>query len=99
MRLPKTVQICGKTYDVELRKNKYGGGRSTSNLKLFVGGASQKPERKFEIFVHEVMELAACERDFRYGTGGSTGSMFVMNHKEFDHFAADTAAALMPMLR
>ena len=78
MRLPKTVQICGKTYDVELRKKEYGGGGSTSNLKLCVGGASHKPERKFEIFVHEVMELAACEKDFRYGTGKSMGSIFVL---------------------
>ncbi len=44
------------------------------------------------------MEIAACERDYRYGGGGSDGSKFVMSHKEFDNFSRDVATALRPMV-
>ncbi len=98
-RLPKTVQICGKTYPVKQVKDSYDGGGGTAKPSLWVGTKPKTPERIFEIFVHEVMELVACERGDRYGSGVSDDSMFVMNHKEFDNFSVDVAAAIRPMLK
>ena len=99
MRLPETVQICGKTYTVKTNSKSYDGGGSTVSLTLTVGTKSKNPERQFEILVHEIMEITACERGDRYGSGVSNGATFVMSHKEFDNFSVDVAAALRPMMQ
>lgn len=99
MRLPKTVQICGKTYTVKTNNKSYDGGGSTTHLNLTVGTKSKNSERSFEIFCHEIMEITACERGYRYGGGSSDGATFVMSHKEFDTFSADVAAAIYPMTK
>lgn len=99
MKLPKTVQICGITYPVKTVHTSYDGGGSTSRPCLTVGTKSKNNERYWEIFLHEVMEVAACERGYRYGGGLSDGSAFVMSHKEFDNFSRDIATAIRPMLK
>lgn len=99
MRLPKTVQICGMTYLVKTDKTSYDGGGSTTNPHITVGTKSKNEERHWEILLHEIMEVAACERGYRYGGGLSDGSVFVMSHKEFDNFSRDIATALRPMIR
>ena len=45
------------------------------------------------------MELIACERSVRYGSGVSERSIFVMNHKEFDNYCVDVASALYPLVK
>jgi len=99
MKLPKTVEICGMTYEVKTDKTSCDGSGSTTNPHIIVGTESKNKERYWEIFLHEVMEVAACERSYRYGSGLSSGSMFVMNHKEFDNYARDVATAIRPMLK
>lgn len=99
MRLPKTVQICGKTYKVTQDPKIFGGGATTVGQDITVGTKSKIAERRFENIVHEIMESVACERCYRYGRGISEDSIFVMNHKEFDNFAADVATAIRPMIK
>lgn len=99
MRLPKTVTICGKTYNVEQRREMYDSGGSTLTQTIQIGCKSKKDERRFENFLHEVMEITACERGYRYGKGTSDDCVLVMNHKEFDNFSVDVATALTPLLK
>lgn len=99
MRLPKTVNISGMTYPVKTDITSYDGGGSTSHPCITIGTKSRNNERHFEILVHEIMEVAACERGYRYGSGVSVGSVFVMNHNEFDNFSKDVAAAIRPMIK
>lgn len=98
MELPKTVNICGMTYGVKTNNKSYDGTGSTCNPHIVVGTKSKNNERYWEIFFHEVMEVAACERGYRYGGGHSENAVFVMNHKEFDNFSRDIAVALRPMI-
>ncbi len=99
MRLPKTVNISGKTYAVSKDKRLYDSSGATLGQSIVVGVQSQKTERQLDNFIHEVMELIACERSVRYGSGGSERSVFVMNHKEFDNFCVDVATAIRPMIK
>ena len=99
MKLPKTVRICGMTYSVKMDNTSYDGTGSTAKPHIIVGTKSKNSERYWEIFLHEIMEVAACERNYRYGSGLSDGSIFVMTHKEFDNFSCDVATAIMPMVR
>ena len=99
MKLPRTIQVCGMTYPVRTDKTSYDGGGSTSEPHIMVGTKSKNDERKWEILLHEVMEIVACERGYRYGGGLSDGSVFVMTHKEFENFSQDIAAAIRPMVK
>ena len=99
MRLPKTVQISGITYPVKKNNQSYDGGGSTTYPHITVGTKSKNNERHLEILIHEIMEVAACERGYRYGGGISDGSVFVMSHKEFDNFSCDVATAIRPMIK
>lgn len=99
MKLPKTVNISGITYPVKIDKTSYDGGGSTSSPQITIGTKSKNEERKLEIFIHEIMEVAACERGYRHGSGVSEGSIFVMNHNEFDNFAKDVSTAIRPMIK
>lgn len=98
MKLPKTVEISGITYPVGMDKTAYDGNGTTSEPRITVGTKSKNNERYWEIFLHEVMEIVACERNYRYGGGSSDGSVFVMSHKEFDNFSRDVATAIRPMI-
>lgn len=99
MRLPKTVTICGKTYTVGQNNRMFDSSGTTITQKITVGTQSKKAERRFENYIHEVMELIACERSVRYGSGVSELSIFVMSHKEFDNYCVDVATAIYPMLK
>lgn len=99
MKLPKTVVICGKTYTVIKDNKRDDGCGFTFKQTIIIGTKDQTDERQFDTFVHEVAELTACEKRYRYGDGHSGTSMFVMNHKEFENFISDLAAALWPMLK
>lgn len=99
MRLPKTVNICGKTYKVKENRKLYDSRGSTLKQTIQVGCASKKAERRFENFIHEIMEIIACERGCRYGKGVSDDCVFVMNHKQFDNYAVDVAMSLRPMIK
>lgn len=97
MRLPKTITICGKTYEVKKNQKSYDGKGSTATCEMTIGTKNKSPERQFEIFLHEVVEIIACERDVRYSS--LDGLIFVMTHKEFDNVLVDVAAAVYPMIK
>ena len=99
MKLPKTINICGKTFAVVRDRKLYGGKGSTASQKITIGTKYPKNERHFENFIHEVAEVIACEREYRYGDGHSENSVFVMNHKEFDVFIQDFAAVLKQVIK
>ena len=99
MRLPKKVDISGMTYPVKTNNKSFDGGGSTTKPHITVGTKSKNSERHWEILVHEIMEISACERGYRYGGGLSDGSVFVMSHKEFDNFSRDVATAIRPMIK
>lgn len=99
MRLPKTIQLNGKTYKVKQNPKVFGGSGSTAKQTIIIGTESKNAQRRFENLVHEIMECVACERGYRYGKGVSEDSVFVMNHKEFDNFSVDVTAALWPMIK
>ena len=99
LKLPKTVQISGKTYNVRRDKKRWGGTGRTGKQEIVVGTRNdQSSHRKFENYVHEVAEVVACERHLRYEASDEE-VVLVMNHKQFDAFANDVAAALWPMVR
>ncbi len=100
MRLPKKVDICGKTYSVSKDNKNFNSGGSTHKQEITVGTrGNQSDERQFDGFVHETVELVTCEKRYRYGDGHSESSVFVMNHKEFEQFASALATAIYPMVR
>ncbi len=99
MRLPKTVQISGKTYNVQQDKDRWGGNGGTGKQVITVGTKNdQSVERKFENFVHEVAEMVAAEQTLRFEANDSE-IVFVMTHKQFDRFASDFATAILPMVK
>ncbi len=99
MRLPKKVNISGKSYSVRRNRTQWGGSCRTGAQEIVVGTASnQSAERKFTNFAHEVMESVALERSLRYEASDEE-IVFVMNHKQFDDYACDVATALFPLMK
>ena len=76
MKLPKTVQINGKTYTVRKNPDSEDGRGTTFAQLVEVGTKNQSDERQFDTFLHEVAELIACEKNLRYGDGHSETSIF-----------------------
>lgn len=99
MKLPKTVQISGKTYAVRKDNKIWGGNGGTGRQEIVVGTRKdQSTQRKFENFMHEVTELVAAEHSLRYESADEE-IKFVMSHKQFDRFASDVATAIFPMMK
>ena len=98
MKLPKTVEICGKRYKVIKDKKSWGGNGATGTQEIVVGMSNeQTSQRQFETFIHEVAEMVTCEQHLRF-TATDDDVMFVMNHKQFDRFASNLATAIKPLM-
>ena len=99
IRLPGTLDICGKRYKVIKDKKSWGGSGATGKQEIVVGMSNeQTSQRQFETFIHEVAEIVTCEQHLRF-TATDDDVMFVMNHKQFDRFASSMAAAVLPMVQ
>ena len=99
MRLPKAVNISGKTYTVRVSKKEWGGSCRTGKQEIVVGTEkSQSSHRIFNNFTHEIIEAVTLERKLRYEAADDE-IMFVMTHKQFDDFARDVATAIRPMIK
>ena len=99
MRLPKTVQISGKTYTVHGAKNSWGGSCSTGSQKITVGTARNTTRhRRLTSLVHEILEAVFLERRLRFESADDD-VVFVMNHKQFSDYAMDVTTAIEPMLK
>lgn len=99
MRFPKTVRIAGRVYNVRTDSRCWGGNGGTGGQEIVVGTRKdQSTERKFGNFMHEVLEIAACERNLRY-TASDDEVVLVMTHRQFSHYSDDISAALWPMVK
>lgn len=102
MRLPKTITICGKTYEVKKDPELFGGKGSTGEQTITIGTLHGKDDHIFENLIHEVAECVMAHRGYRYqdsGEDGDAGLIFVMTHKEFDSAMVDVASALYPLVK
>lgn len=102
MRLPKKVNIGGKTYTVK-RDESRGEGFGRANIEtrvITVGSKNRLPVLAFETFTHEVMEASLLENCFSYHRNANPDDYFYrMTHVDFCRFADDVACALKPMIR
>lgn len=98
MRLPKIVQICGKTYIVTKNKKKWSSEGKTGTRKIEIGTRWNSDEHEFEDFLHETAELVCCEKRVHYRAADDS-IQIVMNHKEFSDFINDVATAIRPIIK
>ncbi len=98
MRLPRTVNICGKTYTVTKNRAKWDSGGRTGNRQISIGTKWNSDEHELDSFLHEVVELVCCERKLHY-MASNDDVKIVMNHKEFTDAITDVATAIRPMLK
>jgi len=97
--LPKTIQICGKTFSVSTEKVCDGGEFWLSTQQIFC--KAKHTERGDEILLHEIAEAILCEYRKRYNKiGGEDNSdyLFVLTHDEFEQFIFELHGALKPFL-
>lgn len=98
MRLPTKVNICGKSYQVRRNHKNYDSSGETFKQKITVSVKGQSVERVFDNYLHEVIEVVACEQKSRF-TAADDDVVFVMNHKQFDQFCSHVASAIYPMVK
>ena len=100
MKLPKTVMICGMKYKVRHTHDKghCGGWGDTGTQEIGVNSDGHSDEKVFQTFMHEVMEIVACERGVHY-TSHQSERLISMTHSEFDVFSADIAAIVKSIMR
>ncbi len=98
MKIPKKVTICGKVYKVSLDKTTGNSSGYTWPQTIKVGAIkSQSTERRFENYVHEIVELVTCEHKTRFEAADDE-IVFVMDHKQFSNLCVSVASALYPMV-
>ena len=94
MKLPKTLQICGKTYKITTN-NKVGGAWFSCNKQMIELGTRDSKERQLASLIHEIMEIVMVEREYRFQTSvlepENGDYMFVFCHKGYEIIAEDVA--------
>jgi hypothetical protein len=100
MKLPKTVQICGKTFKVTAHKDKSGASFSVDDFTIKIG--TKFPQDIPENFVHEVIEAVFLQRGMRYklyDDSRSSDYLFSFKHEEFQNAVIDIVIALKDYLK
>lgn len=97
MKIPKSVNICGKRYTVKLNPEHDGGSGDSEKLLIEVG--TSDPSEVAENLVHEIGEMIMATRDFRYvpekdDEFDNGDYRFFLNHKDWELFAKDLSIAL-----
>lgn len=96
MKLPKTVNICGKNVTVQANKEHDGGSFDDQSYIIEIG--TQDPDEVAENLIHEIGEAIMMVRDFRYAREKEEPEngdyRFLLNHEEWQLFAKDLAIAL-----
>jgi hypothetical protein len=95
MKLPKSVNICGKEIPLK-EKRKEGGGSFDFRKPIITIGTKYEIDIP-ETFLHEILEAILVERMFRYqlrGVGDNGDYLFVFNHEQFNIICSDLANAL-----
>lgn len=98
MKLPKKIQISGKTYIVSKNNKSYDSSGRTGDSKITIGTKWKSDEHELDSFLHEVIELVCCERHCHYLAGDDT-IVITMNHREFTDVVRDVAIAIRPMIK
>ena len=97
--LPKTIQICGKTFSISTEKDCDGGEFYLGAQKILC--KAKHPERADEILLHEIAEAILCEYRRRYNKVSgedNNGYLFVLTHDEFEQFIFELYGAIKPYL-
>ena len=97
MRLPKAVQIAGITYKVEKKQDGDGGSFNIAKQLITVGVKTQRDDRIFQIFLHEVFEVLLIERRLRL-TNSDNQFCFILSHQDMENFAGDIATVILPLV-
>ena len=96
MKLPKSVNICGKMFSVVSDKDSDGGNVDMEKRIITVG--TMNKDDILENFLHEVGEAILVTREFRYAREreekDSADYRFIMNHEEWTLFGKDMSIAL-----
>lgn len=96
MQLPRYVMICGKRFTVKQDKSHDGGSFDEAASTIVIG--TLDPEEVPENFIHEVGEAILAIRDFRFVPQKEElengDYRFFLDHKDWQLFAKDLAAAL-----
>ena len=96
MRLPKSVNICGKTIAVVSDKTHDGGSFDEETNTIEIG--TRDPDEVAENLVHEVGEAIMAIRDFRFVPEREEKEngdyRFFLSHTDWQLFAKDLAIAL-----
>lgn len=96
MRIPRHLLICGKKFTVKTDKSHDGGSVDLDKLSIEIG--TLNPSEVAENLLHEIGEAILMIRDFRYVPQKEDiengDYRFFMDHKDWQLFCKDLAAAL-----
>lgn len=96
MKIPKEIIICGNKWKVV--RDGYNGGHFNCGKQTISIGKNLTEEISLEAFLHEVVEAIMCERSYRYDSERQQTAngdlIFLMSHKEMEHFVKDLKLAL-----
>lgn len=90
MKQPKTINICGKKYNIIYDKTYSGGSFDCSTNEIKIG--TKDKHRILEIMIHEISEIILTMRGLRFCRGSYDDNgdyMFVMNHQDFENYICD----------
>ena len=96
MRLPKSVDICGKRVTVVANKEHDGGSFNQATYTIEIG--TSDPGEVSENLLHEIGEAIMAMRDFRFAPEKEElengDYRFFLNHADWQLFAKDLSIAL-----
>lgn len=99
LHFPKSIAIDGREFGIVKKCNGRGGEFGWNGKRASIGISADAPDgKRFEYFMHEVMEAAAASMGYRYENlevCGNDGFKFVMNHHEFNRYVCEIAGVLL----
>ena len=98
-KLPKTVIIGGRNWNVEYKKDKNDNNSEAFNSKSLIKIRCTSPDYIVEDFLHEIAESIMVERGYRFSSHDINNYRFVMNHQEFESFIIDLRLSLKDVLK
>ena len=98
--IPEFVSIAGKKYKIKFDWTKdIGGSWGTYEQEIILSCKSASPDRVWSWLIHEILELCLVECNCTWRNEGGTGSLFNMNHSEFENAGNMFFIAIKPLLK
>ena len=97
MKIPKKIILAGVEYKIKFSKSEGYGGRFDCGKQVVHIGNKAKPDYRFQVFIHEILEVILTERCYRYAINDSKDNehfLFNFTHDDFDNICKDLAFAL-----